>query len=297
MITRKHPVFVLMTLVAAGCGANEDSQDTAAAGDAATSTAAAPATTAPAAQTPPVVTFTAKDYAFEGPTEIPAGVTTLQLVNQGPELHHATLVKLDQGKTANDFVQALKPGAPPPQWATEMGGPNAPAPGETANATQTLQPGNYALICFIPSPDGTPHMMKGMVHNFRVTPSNTASAAEPQADIVMRLDDYKFDLSKPITAGKRTFKVENVGPQHHEVELVQLAPGKTAKDMIDWIHKPQGPPPGKPIGGIAGTVSNTHAYFTADIAPGEYALICFLPDAKDGKAHFEHGMIQQITVS
>jgi uncharacterized cupredoxin-like copper-binding protein len=38
-------------------------------------------------------------------------------------------------------------------------------------------------------------------------------------------------------------------------------------------------------------------YFTADFAPGNYALICFVPDAKDGKPHFTHGMMQQITVN
>jgi uncharacterized cupredoxin-like copper-binding protein len=39
------------------------------------------------------------------------------------------------------------------------------------------------------------------------------------------------------------------------------------------------------------------AYFTVNVTPGEYALICFLPDHKDGKEHHEHGMIEQITVS
>ncbi len=39
------------------------------------------------------------------------------------------------------------------------------------------------------------------------------------------------------------------------------------------------------------------AYITADFTPGDYALICFLPDAKDGKPHFTHGMIQQVHIS
>ncbi len=287
------PAFVAAAILATACGGNDNAQ-----GDTAgTAQGTAPAATQSAQAGPNVVTFTAKDFVFEGPTEIPAGVTTIQLVNQGPELHHATLVKLEEGRTGSDYIQALRPGAPPPAWAQTLGGPNAPAPGESANATQTLEAGSYAFVCFIPSPDGTPHFAKGMVHNFRVTPTSTASAAEPQADIVMRLDDYKFELSRPITAGTHTFRVENVGPQHHEIQLVQLAPGKTAKDVIQWVHAPKGPPPGKPLGGIAGTDPNTHAYFTANITPGEYALICFLPDHKDGKEHYEHGMVQQITVS
>jgi len=35
---------------------------------------------------------------------------------------------------------------------------------------------------------------------------------------------------------------------------------------------------------------------TAAFAKGNYALICFLPDAKDGKEHALHGMAKDITV-
>ena len=31
--------------------------------------------------------------------------------------------------------------------------------------------------------------------------------------------------------------------------------------------------------------------------PGSYALICFVPDAKDGKPHAMHGMLKTLTVS
>jgi hypothetical protein len=51
------------------------------------------------------------------------------------------------------------------------------------------------------------------------------------------------------------------------------------------------------LGGVSGLDVGASQYFTADFAPGNYALICFLPDAKDGKPHFAHGMIQQITVN
>ena len=38
------------------------------------------------------------------------------------------------------------------------------------------------------------------------------------------------------------------------------------------------------------------AYVTVDFTPGDYAFVCFLPDAKDGKPHFEHGMVKQVHV-
>jgi uncharacterized cupredoxin-like copper-binding protein len=66
---------------------------------------------------------------------------------------------------------------------------------------------------------------------------------------------------------------------------------------MKWIEKMEGPPPGKPLGGVSGLEYGMSGYFTADFTPGNYALICFVPDAKDGKPHFTHGMMQQITVN
>jgi hypothetical protein len=244
-----------------------------------------------------VVTVTATEFSFDAPAEIPAGLTTIRLVSNGQELHHATLIKLEDGKTYNDFVQALKNPGPPPAWAVEHGGPNPPHPaGGVAEVTQTLEPGNYAIVCFVPSPDGTPHIAKGMMRPLTVVPSTTPPAPEPEADVTMKLTDYAFTMSKPLTAGKHVIRVENSGPQPHEVVLARLAPGKTAADLAKWIEKMEGPPPGEPIGGVAGLHTGGHAFITVDLTPGEYALLCFLPDTKDGRPHVAHGMMQDIKI-
>ena len=250
---------------------------------------------------PPVahqMTINATDYAFDAPDQVPAGMMTIHLVDNGAELHHVAFVKLNDGKTLADIAQAMKSQGPMPAWAVDHGGVNAPHPGGgMASATEMLEAGNYALICFIPSPDGTPHFAKGMVRPLTVTESTGASAAEPTADIVLKLSDYAFTPSKPITAGKHTLRVESSGTQSHEVELVRLAPGKTVDDVIAWVEKPAGPPPGEPLGGIPAMAKGTAGYITIDFTPGDYALICFLPDVKDGKPHFTHGMKQQVHVS
>lgn len=246
---------------------------------------------------PNVVTITAKDFSYDAPATIPAGLTTIRLVSNGQEMHHATLIKLEDGKSVDDFVKAIqKPGAPP-KWMVEVGGPNPPHPnGGVAETTQLLEPGNYVIACFVPSADGTPHIAKGMMRPITVVPSTTPSAPEPTADVTLKLADYSFTLSKPLTAGKQVIKVEDAGPQSHEVVLVRLAPGKTAADVAAWIEKMQGPPPGEPIGGVAALHNGAHAYITVDLTPGEYGLLCFLPDAKDGKPHVAHGMMQDIKI-
>jgi hypothetical protein len=260
------------------------------------------ATAAPAAAVatavPNVVTVHAKDFAYSGaPAQIPAGVTTFRLINDGPNLHHMEIVRLDSGRTLANLEEELAKPAAPPTWAVFQGGPNAPAPGTEANATLDLQPGNYVMLCLVDLPGHVPHFTKGMVHAFTVTaPAAGAQSAAPAPDVTLTLADYTFDLSKPLTAGQHTFAVKNAGTQMHEVELVQLAPGKTLAQLMSWLDKPNGPPPGTPIGGVSPFVG-APIYFTVDVKAGNYALICFVPDAKDGKPHFMHGMTKAITVS
>ena len=249
----------------------------------------------PAAATPNMVTFTTKEYAFEGPDTIPAGLTMIHLTSTGQELHHVQLIKLEDSKTFADFQAAVKSGGPPPAWAVPYGGVN-PLLGGMAVATQVIEAGNYAVVCFVESADHVPHLAKGMMKALTVTPS-TASTTEPPADVTLSLSDYTFTLSKPLVAGKQTIKVENAAAQPHEVVLVQLEPGKTMADLAKWAGEMKGPPPGKPIGGIPAFMKGKTAYFDADLTPGDYGMICFVPDSKDAKMHALHGMMTQFKIS
>jgi len=139
--------------------------------------------------------------------------------------------------------------------------------------------------------------MKGMMKPLTVTPVANANMTEPAADVTMSLADYTFTLSKPLVAGRQLIKLENVAKQHHEVVLVQLAPGKSLADLTAWVATMKGPPPGKPLGGVPAFMPGKNTYFEVNLTPGDYALICFLPDAKDGKPHHQHGMTQQFKVS
>ena len=246
-----------------------------------------------------VVTVTASDYKLDLPAKIPAGAVTMHLLNHGKEMHQAQIIRLEEGKTAADFAQ-LKPDAPPPSWAKFVGGPNGIVPGGKTTATAVLTPGNYLVLCFIPSPDGVPHDRKGMIQPFEVTAGTGAGAsALPAAGDTIKLVDYTFESSRPLTPGRHTILVENAGPQAHELVLLQLAPGKTAQDFAKWATTGgmKGPPPAMPVGGVTVIEHGGSGVFTADLAPGDYGLICFVPDAKDGKPHLMHGMVKQITVA
>ena len=81
--------------------------------------------------------------------------------------------------------------------------------------------------------------------------------------------------------------------------IAALTPGKTLQDFIAWeAGGEKGPlPTGRWLGGVTTLDVGGHAQFTTTFAPGSYLLLCFWPDAKDGKPHIMHGMAKQITVS
>jgi hypothetical protein len=245
------------------------------------------------------ITVTAHDYSFQAPKEIPAGATEFQLVNKGQELHQAQLIKLEEGKTLEDLAKAMKPHGPPPPWVKFMGGPNGVAHGQEANATAVLSPGQYAYLCLIPSPDGVLHLNKGMAFPFTVTePRRDASKDLPPPDVTIKLNDYDFETSRPLTPGKHTILVENAGPQTHELVLLRMAPGKKAEDFATWaMGGMKGPPPAEALGGVVFLDKGGRGTFEVELTPGEYGLICFVPDAKDGKPHLAHGMAKTIKVS
>jgi hypothetical protein len=251
------------------------------------------------AATPPahVATFVATDYRFDGPSRIPAGATLFQLDNRGKEPHHLAIARLEQGRTYDTLLAALKRTGPPPAWVRVVGGPNAIGPGGQSNATLELAPGSYAIACFIPSNDGVPHIAKGMIRELTVTPEEGKSAPMGPADVVIKLNEYSFDLSEPLVAGKQIIRVENEGKQDHELVLARLAPGKTMADVEAWEKGGEkGPLPLTLLGGMAPLGPEQHGQFSQTLEPGGYVLLCFVPDSKDGKAHVVHGMMKPVTV-
>jgi hypothetical protein len=137
-----------------------------------------------------------------------------------------------------------------------------------------------------------------MVRPIEVTATSVASAPEPASDLTITMKDYTWDVSAPLTAGPHVIRVENAGPQLHEIQVMQLAPGKSAKDLQAWMMGGmKGPPPAKPVGGYAGLAPGLHGFFTTTLAAGKYVFVCYVPDKADNKPHLMHGMIKEVTVS
>lgn len=268
-------------------------------GDAAQRTAMPEDAPEAAASTAPLeVLVRARDFSYVAPDTIPSGPITFRLLNEGPDFHHLELVRLEEGKTAADLMRRLTSGpAPWPSWAVEAGGPMTPnAPGGETSATLDLAPGDYAMICVIPAPDGELHIVKGMMRPLTVVPSEGPARGMPEVDLVMTLDDYSFETDRPITPGTHTIRVVDAAVQAHEVVIVKLAPGKEAGDFLRWVEKREGPAPGEIVGGATGLARGEDNVITVEFEAGRYALLCFVPDHEDGRPHFLHGMVKEIEI-
>jgi hypothetical protein len=244
------------------------------------------------------ITIVARDHAFDTPDTMEAGPTQIRLEGRGKELHHATLVRMEDGMTVKQLTDMLtQDEARTMSKLTFLGGPNAVAPGAASSVIVTLKPGRYAWVCFVPGIDGRPHLAKGMVRAFVVVPAQYETTPPPKPDMALMLNDYEFKLPARVPAGRHIVSVRNYAAQPHELIVFRLLPGRTKQDLLDWFGAMNQPPPAAVMGGVSPMSQGLANLMHIDLASGTYVLVCFVPDAKDHKPHLSHGMIQAFTVN
>ncbi len=109
-----------------------------------------------------------QDFTITVPDKVQAGSQVWKVTNNGPEPHEFTLVRMDDGKTAQDFQAFMQnPTGKPP--FSSAGGLGALAPGTSGWVNLDLKPGTYVALCFVPDPKtGKAHAELGMVTPFTV---------------------------------------------------------------------------------------------------------------------------------
>ncbi len=135
------------------------------------------------------VNLTLQEYAFVyDKASVADGNFAFSVTNAGSMQHEIDLVKIPAGMTTDQLLQALQqggPDAPLPAGVDPVAsvGPFDPGTHGTLVFTHPLESGHYALLCFMPDANGTPHAFLGMVSDFTVgsataagTGSSTGSA-------------------------------------------------------------------------------------------------------------------------
>jgi hypothetical protein len=252
------------------------------------------------------VNIVATDFAFNMPDTVSAGLVRFTFVNQGKELHHAQLFKLNDGATQDQFLAALKQGGPAAvrTYSAPFGGPNLTSPGQTSEVVNLLQPATYMVVCLVHPKGEDAHFNEGMVKQLKVTgsPQNMPDFAIKDTGEIQMME-MQFIISANFPKGTNTFHVRNIGAQPHAIQLLKLAPGKTVYDarpylgLDDLETKSLDALPFKIAGGFGAVVPGQQGYLMINLDPGNYLLVCPVVDAKTGKQHYMEGMYTPFTVS
>jgi hypothetical protein len=126
---------------------------------------------------PQFIRVIAKDYVYDAPSNVQSGIATIQLINQGADIHHVTVMELPNGKSVKDYFDAIRATGLAPSWSRNVAqSSQVPSGGETFLAFR-MAPGRYVLSCLIPAADGRSHVAKGM---YQVM---TATVAAPVAAV------------------------------------------------------------------------------------------------------------------
>ena len=293
-IIRLMLVTLLLGAFVGACG-DDDSGGTGSASGSGTGTG-----TGDAAAEVQELKVTANEYSYTGAAPVKAGFVNLTLDNKGKEPHQAQLLRINDGVTPQQLQEASTDATGGKLLALVkiMGGVNAIDGGDTQSAVTSLDAGNYLMMCFVPAPDGQPHVAKGMQAPFAVE-AGTAEGAEPKYDFEIEAKDFTFEIPD-IEAGEHTLEFKNNGPSPHEGTLYKVADGKTAADVQKALAAEgapaTGPPPFTAEGGGAAIMPNTATFPTITFTPGTYVLTCFIPDQNSGKPHVQLGMFSSFEV-
>lgn len=267
-----------------------------------------------------LVDVTVTDHSIDLPEEIPAGWTTFRFHNRSDEVHFGVLELLPEGITVQDSIDDVVPVfqdgmdriiaedpnafdefANLPAWYFDvvfMGGPGLVAPGETAVVTVDLQPGTYAVECYVKT-DGVFHSSHGMIAGLTVTEEESARTA-PTADVTVTVSGVDgFAIDGEFRPGRQTIAVRfaDQAPHGnflgHDLHIARVGDDPDLDALgtwMSWITGLDGTPPAHFLGGTHEMPADSTAYVDVTLRPGTYVLVSEV-DAPASK-----GLLETITI-
>lgn len=252
-----------------------------------------------------VVEVVATDSSLQTTSSVPSGWITFRMRNEGATHHSFKMRKLPPGKTIADIERGLydpadsleallvegridsatygrEMGQRVPAWfpeeTTVVGGITGLAPGRTAQITQNLPPGHYALSCLFQTPEGHTHALLGVRSGLTVT-EDSSGAQPPEADVTARLSHTSFDVDTAALSDEQTVAFRSEGGPNGNgspfVGLFRLTRETDAAKVVSWMEEgiPL-PAPTEWIGGPEPMPDGNVAYVDVGVLPaGRYAWI------------------------
>lgn len=107
--------------------------------------------------------------------------------------------------------------------------------------------------------------------------------------------EYAFDAPDTIDAGATTIRLLSRGREQHFVQLIRISPPHTMSEFTRTLGAAGRTPWVTSVGGVGTIPPGGVASATLDLAPGLYAMLCDMEDAK-GTPHMMEGMVRALTV-
>lgn len=256
----------------------------------------------------PDLRVTVRTGALSVPATVRAGWQRM-LVEEDGAGHIVVAYRLPAGATDDDvpaFLAALDTSRGTPSGAVALGGPEI---GDTGVVIIPVTEGRYVVACLRRGEDGHRHGTTGEMATFVAVASDAADSAAgmaersaadrlaldapPVATQQVGLVDFAFTGDEQWAAGPQLIRIENIGPQDHQVRIDRLRDGATLRDLMT-ADEDEGI--STPVVGMARMSAGTTAYLPVDLAAGTYAIYCLVPEAVSGTPHVDMGMMRQIIV-
>lgn len=239
-----------------------------------------------------------------------AGIVHVRFENHGDDMHQAQLFRLNDGVTFDQWQMDLHGSDPNKALfvdAAPAGGANPVLPHGRQDVWDLLQGGMYVVACFVPGPNGVPHIFLGMYKPFDVQGTAPQWAVNDdqeggQADFEIRAHDLTYTMPQYLVHGTRIRFQDTDASDVHEVNFGRLLPGKSVADAKAWFVASSanaataGPPPFTVYGGHGAVLPGQGGWFEVQGPPGRYIAFCLVPDDVTGVPHAAMGMVVGVTI-
>jgi hypothetical protein len=230
---------------------------------------------------------TAGEYTYKMAGKPKPGNVEIEFDNSGIEIHMMAVIGLKPGVTKQQLEDAS---LSDDQSAIEKlsnktgfnvtGTPNLLSPDQVSSTIGNLPAGHYGLLCFVPAPDGSPHVAHGMVAVFDVKGSKSTLKPPTDGVAAVTVSDSGFTLPTNGLPKSGWIKVTNEASTPRDVTVAGLAPGVTFEQgdadieaFFEAGQWPSGTPTVTLVGGVGAVAPGKAAYFQVTMTPGSYTIV------------------------
>lgn len=237
------------------------------------------------------------------PDTAPGGIVSISVQNTGQQEHEVSLWRLREGHTQEEVLvldEYLKENPDDFFGVFELSSwiniVDHLGPGATRQYYADLGVGDFFLMDET-NPDLAPVFFSA---------TELVGTTEPAADVTVDMADFSYDMADAIPAGEQLWELTNSGEQWHLAAIITANPDATLEEIEASFGGPDTPPPADAVvevlGGMPPMSPGERVWMTFDLEPGDYELVCPLPDIVAMMAggpplsHMSQGMRHVFTV-